>query len=61
MTRTEGGHQANGHIESNGKASEPPRPCPGQMHGLMLSASDIEGWQTRAFCWGFLALPCACC
>lgn len=62
MIRTEGGPQANGHIEINGKASKPAvtlssrasAPPQGRCTALMLSASDLEGWRTQAFCWGFL-------
>lgn len=55
VLRTEGGHQANGHIESNGKASKSDMtvpmsrevassPLPGQAHGITSSTFDLEGW-----------------
>lgn len=48
--RTEGGHQANGHLESNGRASARAQP---------LKRGDLSAWVTQVCWWVFWDLTCA--
>lgn len=68
VVRTEGGHQANGHIESNGKASAPDAavfpgaapPGAGVWHHIMHSG-DLACWMTLGFLLGFMDFAHASC